>query len=204
MKTSIDPKSAAVLVIDMQNGFVHPDSAMGRSIGTAPQQALMPKLRKLIQLARARRIPVFWSQQVHLPDDVTRRRRHTASHVCRQGFLPCLRGTFETEFHPEILTFQRPEDHVITKHRASAFFDTNLDTRLRMLGRRTLIIAGCNTEFCVAHTVRDAYARDFDIVVVEDCVAGIQQKFHGLYLELFRSYFGEVIPVGQLSGVLAT
>ena len=90
-------------------------------------------------------------------------------------------------------------DHVIDKHRASVFFDTNLSTRLRMLGIDTLIIAGCNTEFCVAHTVRDAYARDYEIVVLEDAVAGIEPRFHALCLEMFGAYFAEVMPVGELA-----
>ena len=65
------------------------------------------------------------------------------------------------------------------KHRASVFFETTLDTKLRMLGVEQLIISGCNTEFCVETTIRDGYYRDMDIIVVRDCVAGPRPRFHG-------------------------
>lgn len=215
----IDPRDAAVLVIDMQNGFCHPESAMGQALGWDPscvdpeaasarvhaQMAIVPHIGTLVAWARDRNIPVLWSRQVHLPDDVTRTRRRIASHAQRQGFLPCLRNTWETEFAPGIATLIDPAaDAIIEKHRASVFHDTTLATRLRMLGTHTLVIAGCNTEFCVESTVREAYARDYDIVVVEDCVAGIRDDFHREALTRFRAYFGEVLPVAALDAMVMT
>ena len=129
---------------------------------------------------------------------MTRSRRRLRSHAQRQGFLPCLRGTWETDFTPEMQALLHRDDHVVEKHRASVFFDTNLPTQLRMLDTRTLLLAGCNPEFCVESTVREAYARDFDIVVVRDCVAGIRQDFHDEALTRFQAYFGEVLGVAEL------
>ena len=192
--------SAALLVIDMQRGFADPESHMGRTRGVAPQQAIVARIAEAVALCRHCEMPVLWSRQIHLPEDVTRARKRLATHAQKQGFLPCLRGTHETELIAPIAELvDEARDHVIDKHRASVFFDTNLSTRLRMLGIDTLIIAGCNTEFCVAHTVRDAYARDYEIVVLEDAVAGIEPRFHALCLEMFGAYFAEVMPVGELA-----
>jgi ureidoacrylate peracid hydrolase len=192
-------EEVALLVIDMQNGFVHPDSAMGKSVaGTATQRAIVPPILALAGFCRQRSIPVLWSRQEHFPQDQARARRRIQSHAARQGFLPCLRGTWETEFYPEIQCALGAEDHVVVKHRASAFYNTNLETKLRMLGTRVLLIAGCNTEFCVESTVRDAYARDFELLMVRDCVAGIQEQFHRRSLELFQAYFGEVVNSAEL------
>jgi ureidoacrylate peracid hydrolase len=123
------------------------------------------------------------------------------SHADRQGFLPCLRATWEVDFEPEIARMIRPEDHVVQKHRASAFYNTNLETKLRMLGTQVLIIAGCNTEFCVEGTVRDAYARDLDLVVPRECVAGIQAAFHEDSLRKFQAYFAEVVPLADMASL---
>lgn len=198
------PKSAcALLVIDMQNGFVHPDSAMGKSpSGTGAQLAIVPPILQTVARCRALGIPVLWSQQEHFPADVTRARKLIRPHSARQGFLPCLRGTWETAFYPDIQSAIHPEDHIVPKHRASVFYNTNLETKLRMLGTHFLLIAGCNTEFCVESTVRDGYARDFELIVISDCVAGIQPRFHANSLDVFAAYFGEVMPHDRLLDVL--
>lgn len=198
MTQILSKDNAALLVIDMQNGFCHEDSQMGRNVGVETQLGIIDSIGKLVVSCRERGVPVFWSQQIHFPGDKTRARKKLRTHAQKQKFLPCLKGTFETEFHPRIQPLMRAEDQIITKHRASVFFDTNLDTRLRMLGVSNLIIAGCNTEFCVAHTVRDAYARDYELIVVRDCVAGIKANYHELYLQLFADYFAEVIASEQL------
>lgn len=194
MPAFLDPAETVLLVIDLQKGFCHPDSAMGRANGVGPQRRILPRVARLVADCRARGVAVAWTKQIHFPEDATRARRRTSSHADKQGFLPCLRGTGETDFDEAIAGSVRPEDHVIDKHRASPFFDTTLPTKLRMLGTRALIIAGCNTEYCVESTVRDAYARDFELVVVSDCVAGIRADFHRDSLRKFAAYFAVVTP----------
>ena len=67
----IDPRITALLAIDMQNGFCHPESRMEKAgIGTANQRAIVPSVLRLIELARAYKIPIFFSQQIHFPEDV--------------------------------------------------------------------------------------------------------------------------------------
>ncbi|HUP56045.1 MAG TPA: isochorismatase family protein, partial [Bdellovibrionota bacterium] len=67
----IPKDQAALLVIDMQNGFVHPESGMGKRLGqrveksrsgTAAQQAIVPSILKLAERFRAQGVPVIWSQ----------------------------------------------------------------------------------------------------------------------------------------------
>ena len=199
----LNPKETALLVIDMQNGFVHPESGMGKSpSGTREQQRIVPQVIDLVSVCRTHQVPVIWSQQEHFPDDSARNAKRIRPHSARQGFLPCLRGTWETDFFEALRPSIRPEDHLVAKHRASVFYQTNLEAKLRMLGTRLLIIAGCNTEFCVESTVRDAYARDLDLLIVRDCVAGIQPRFHENSLEVFQAYFGEVVTLEELGGMI--
>lgn len=197
------PKSeTALLVIDMQNGFVHPNSGMGKSVsGTQAQQRIVPDIKRLVSFARDSKIPVIWSKQEHFPGDKMRARRMIRPHSMKQGFLPCLRDTWETEFFEDFRESIKSEDYIVEKHRASVFYNTNLETKLRMLGTRFLMIAGCNTEFCVESTVRDAYARDFELVIVRDCVAGINPEFHENSLKVMQSYFGEVLPLAMIPGI---
>lgn len=194
--------NTALFVVDMQNGFCHDDSQMGKNVGVDAQKKVMAPIAKTVSFCRERGLPIFWSQQIHFPEDVTRSRKKLKTHAQKQKFLPCLKGTFETDFHPDIKPLIDPSDQIITKHRASVFFDTNLNTRLRMLGVSNLIITGCNTEFCVAHTVRDAYARDYEMLILRDCVAGIKPEYHELCLKMFADYFAEVINSDQLSNYI--
>lgn len=199
----VDPRVTALLVIDIQKGFCHPESRMEKSgVGTANQRAIIPNVLQLIEVARGLDIPVFWSQQVHFPEDVTRRRRRIPSHQAKQRWTPCLRGTWEVDLMDEVAPHVHPEDLLIEKHRASLFLETTLDAKLRMLGIEQVIISGCNTEFCVETTIRDAYYRDLDVIVVRDCVASPRLQFHEDTLAKVETYFGAVVTLDELQAVI--
>jgi ureidoacrylate peracid hydrolase len=91
---------------------------------------------------------------------------------------------------------------VLEKHRASLFFQTTLDVKLRMLGIEQVLISGCNTEFCVETTIRDAYYRDLDVIVLRDCVASPRLDFHEDTLRKVETYFGAVISLDELESVV--
>ena len=195
----IDPSCTALIVIDIQKGFCDPESRMEKSgVGTENQRRIIPDVLKLVDLAHGWDMPVLWSQQIHFPEDVTRKRRRIPSHQDKQSWTPCLRGTWEVDFMPEAEAAFGPDDLVVEKHRASVFFETTLDTKLRMLGIEQVIISGCNTEFCVETTIRDAYYRDYDVIVVSDCVASPRLQFHEDTLAKVKTYFGEVVTLAEL------
>ncbi len=195
----LDPKDSALLVIDMQKGYCHPDSAMNQTgPGTKNQQAIVPNVRELVDVCRRAGLPVLWSQQVHFPDDAGRKAHRIPAHTTKRKFVPCLRGTWEVEFVDGLRTVVRPEDHVFEKHRATCFYNTTLETKLRMLGARSLIISGVNTNYCVESTIRDAYFRDYDVYVVKDCVAGSDEELHKATLRNVELYFGLVLTLDDV------
>jgi len=188
----------------MQNGYCHEEGGLGRAgVDVRPQKNVIPRVKELVRLARLRGISVLWSRQQHYPEDATRKAHRIPSHLDKRGIFPCLRETWDEEFVDELKTEVRAEDHVFIKHRSSCFFDTNLDTKLRMLGIRSLIISGVSTNYCVESTIRDAYARDYDLYVVEDCVAGSFPDLHEATLKNVRLYFGRVVTVAELEGLLS-
>ena len=198
----IDPKVTALLVIDMQNGFCHQDSHMAGVWGTERQRAIIPNVAKLVGIAHAHEMPVFWSRQVYLKKDVTRNRRRISGHLSRQRFIPCLEGTWEEELMEELAALVQPQDYVEVKHRASFFQETSLSAKLRYMGIEMLLISGVNTEFCVETTVRDGYMQDFDVVVVEECVSNSRPNFHRDTLDKIQAYFGEVIHLEQVEDLI--
>jgi ureidoacrylate peracid hydrolase len=199
MPPFIDPRRSALLVVDMQEGFCSPDAQMEQAgIGTANQRAIIPNAVRLVDVARRQGVPVFWSQQVHFPEDVTRQRRKSTipGHMDKQNFAPCLRGSWEVDFVAEMDV--RDEDYVIEKHRASMFFETTLSAKLRMLGIEQVIVCGVTTEFCCETTIRDAYYRDLDVIVARECVAGPYPRFHEDTLAKIETFWGAVVSLDEL------
>jgi nicotinamidase-related amidase len=69
-------------------------------------------------------------------------------------------------------------DLVVTKHQWGAFYGTELDLELRRRGIRTIVLGGISTNFGVESTARDAYERGYDLVFVEDAMAGLSAEAH--------------------------
>ena len=188
-----DPSLAGLLVIDMQNGFASPEGTLGKAgFDISMTRAIIPKIKQLVQAARSAGVHVFWSRQVHYPDDKTREQRLIPGHLARGAgrSMLCARGTWDAELIDELKPLVSPDDDIIQKHRASCFYSTNFEAELRIHGVRLLIITGTTSSFCVDSTIREAYARDFDVVVPGDAISDTEieatravlrstERFHG-------------------------
>lgn len=78
------------------------------------------------------------------------------------------------------------EDYFVLKPKHSAFFATTLDVLLKHLQVRRLMITGMATDICVLFTANDAYMRDFDITIPNDCVAANTQEQSHVALQLMQ------------------
>lgn len=204
MAIRIDPRETALLVIDMQNAFCHPEGGLARAgVSIEHQRSVVPNVKRLVQVCSQAGVPILWSIQEHWPEDRTRKRHRIPSHLDKRGLQICARGSWDAELHPELKAECRPEDYVFHKHRMSCFFDTTLHTKLRMLGTEVLIISGLNTNVCVESTIRDAYFRDYDLLVVEDCIACSFPDLHRATLKNVEIYFGQVTSLQELEKLLA-
>ena len=114
-------------------------------------------------------------------------------------------GTWDSELDPRM--DQRLEDYVLDKTRYSSFYNTSLEVILRGLGVDTLIVCGVTTEICVESTIRDAYFRDFKIIVPKDAVAAMDIGRHKGTLATIEFGFGSVTTsaelINDLSGIAA-
>ena len=110
----------------------------------------------------------------------------------------CRAGTWGAEFIEGL--GPKPGEAVITKHRFGAFAGTGLDQLLRARGLSSLIVAGVTTNCCVETTAREAVMREFNLIVVEDCV-GVKDHLADLHhatLEAIGTYFGLVRPASDV------
>lgn len=96
----------------------------------------------------------------------------------------------------------RPEDDVVVKKRYSAFFGTNLDSRLNRWGTQRLIIAGVNTHACIRVTAIDAYQRDLDVILAAECIASYDQEHHDVSLRYMAGKIARVMTNSQIDRVV--
>ena len=161
----------ALIIIDMQNGFLNPESPL--CIRDA--RATVPACAKVIAACREAGVPVIFVNRAYRADgsDV----EHTRYQVWAQGGRPLTPGStgpISVENPPE---FGRcPEDYEIIKPRYSAFFQTPLDLLLRRLGADTLILTGTTTPNCIRTTCYDAISLDYRVVVLEDCCSSNSEE----------------------------
>ncbi len=155
----------AVLVIDMQHDFCDPDAptTLWPSIG-----ATYEPIRQLCAEARARRLPVFYTQGLVAADGSSaglwryKQRYHAEGRVQIEGS----RGAaIIDELAPQ------PGDRLIRKWRPSAFFRTDFEVFLDVLAVDTLLVCGTSVSGCVRATVTDAFMRDIRPMVIRECIA---------------------------------
>jgi nicotinamidase-related amidase len=192
----VDPRHAALVLVDMQRDFVEPDGAFGElGVDLTMYEPMRPRLAGLLDAARATGAFVVHIQMTALPgrlsDSPAQLRFNLLMHETARAGGPALRytvpGTPGHEFVPELQP--EPGEAVVAKWRSSGFWGTNLDLLLRSNGIRTVIVTGCTTEGCVESTARDALFNDYYVVVVEDCVASDDRQQHDASMLLMRHRF---------------
>ena len=158
----------ALVVIDMQRGFLDPSSPLY----IAGAADTVPACARAIDCCHRAGVPVVFAVRHYRADgsDVERARYD----VWAKGGKP-LSETCPASMSdacPE--EFRRaPADYVIVKPRFSAFFHTELDLILRRLGVDTVLLAGTTTPNCIRSTFYDALSLDYDAVVLSDCTSSV-------------------------------
>jgi ureidoacrylate peracid hydrolase len=192
----LSPKRAAVLVIDMQNDYCHPDgceAALGADVSLAAEMA--PRLERFLANARASGIRIPFVRTLHSPwtNSATWLERGRGRHA-QSDMRLCLPGTWGSEFYAGIQPRQSPDwdpaghDYVVTKHRYSGFVGTDLDLVLRAQHIRTLIVTGTSSNGCVEATASDGFMRDYAIVYASDCSVASSVEKHQDCLDRVRSW----------------
>lgn len=189
---------AVLIVVDIQaSTFI--DDSTDRSIPNMPDyRARMTEARRLVDAARAARIPVVFVQEAHRPDLVDFGRELDGAEE-----IHCLEGDPRTELAVEQMGIG-PQDYTIKKRRYSCFFGTDLEILLKGLKAETLILCGGLTDVCVHYTFVDAHQHDYHCRVVEDCVAGSGLEAHEASLRAMEYLqTGARCSLGQMLAAMA-
>ena len=190
---TFDPKTTALIVIDMQRDFIE-DGGFGASLGNdvAPLQAIVPTTARLIAAARSAGLSVIHTRECHAPDlsDCPPAKRERGKPRLRIGDPgPMGRVLIAGEPGAAIVPELAPLDGeiVIDKPGKGAFYATSLGEDLARRGIRTLIFAGVTTEVCVQTTMREANDRGFECLLAEDATESYFPEFKAATLAMIRA-----------------
>lgn len=194
--------TTALVVIDMQNGFCSEDGFMNKiGLDWTSSAAAAAPIRRLLDGAREAGLPVFFTRY-SLNEDYSDAGLLLEVFPQIRGTGGMVRGSWDAEVIDELAP--RSDEVVIDKTRYSAFYETDLEERLRALGVEAVVVCGVTTNVCVESTVRDAFFRDFRIIVPSDATAAVTPELHEAALEDFRYSFGQVVEVDEILQALAS
>lgn len=160
-REALSPERSALLVLDMQRFFLERSSHA--FVPSAP--AILPRVERLVQAYRARRLPVIFTRHENTPDD--------AGQMARRWRDLIRPGSPEAE-----LVLDPAGAPVIVKHQYDAFHQTGLEALLRERGVEQVVITGVMTHLCCETTARSAFVRGFQVFFVVDGTATYNEEFH--------------------------
>ncbi|WP_306118915.1 MULTISPECIES: cysteine hydrolase [unclassified Roseitalea] len=172
-----DASTTALLIVDLQNDFLHPDGAYARGGQTSDAIAALPA--RVAPVADALRNKGGWvvSTQFTLVPGKNDEPLISPHLKALRPFLG--RGDFAPgAWGHRLVDRLQPADLVVEKVAYSAFYMTRLEWVLRKVGIDTLLVAGIVTNGGVASTVRDAHVRDLRVGVLEDGCGAFSRQAH--------------------------
>jgi nicotinamidase-related amidase len=195
----LDPDHSALIVVDIQNDFVHNDGFLATKLGQdmTHVHAALPRINDAIRVARGAGVPVIYLQEVIseatlLPNFMTQ--------FGSFDEVAVREGTWGAEFADELLQPQAHE-RVIRKPCYDGFQDSALDVTLRGLGIRTCIYAGCATNVCVEATARHGFVKGYYTALLDDACGALTVQEHEATLNTFKVFYGPVLRVEELSAI---
>ena len=191
----LDPKHTAILIVDLQNDFLHPKGAYGRAGQGSPEIAVLPD--RLLPLLRAVRNAGGWivsTQFTLVPGKggepfIAKHLKKLRPFLKKGDFMPASWGN-------SLVDKLQPADITVEKVAYSAFYQTRMEFALSRAGIKALLVCGIVTNGGVASTVRDAHVRDFHTITLEDGCAAFSPDTHDTAIKAL-STVGETMTIAE-------
>jgi ureidoacrylate peracid hydrolase len=217
LREKVEPARAALIVIDVQNDFCAVGGMMSNEgFDVSEAQKAAARLPRLLTTARSAGALVVFVRNIYSTDaEFSSMNRNKPANIYlsdawleqaarkRKGSYTrrpvCTAGSWEGDFYGDVRPL--PGEPIVTKHRYSAFYNTDLDSILRSNGIRTIVLTGVATNVCVETTAREGFVRDYYIVLVSDGTATYAAEDHQATLRNVDRFFGEVATIADIVGL---
>jgi nicotinamidase-related amidase len=188
-KLTLDPKTTALVLIDLQKGIV------SRNVAPHTASEVVARSAQMAERFRALESTVVL---VHVSFSLDGRDRLTAP------VDEPMAGASPPPGWDEIVPEVGPQsgDLVVVKHQWGAFYETGLDLQLRRRGVQTIVLGGLVTNFGVESTARDAYERGYAVVLAEDAMASATAEAHAFAVQSVFPRLGRVRSVASILDAL--
>lgn len=201
------PARTALVLIDLQNDVIRNDQGpfYGAIFRQVQDQGIVPRVAALVDAAHATGAPVFFITVVRRPDYLDVVNQLTELVAAGKG-VPAkqqrslIAGTHGAQLVDELQP--GPSDYVLVKKRRSAFLGTELDFHLRCLGVTTVVVGGVATDLGVENSVREAWDRDYNVVVCEDICTAVPLAAHDYALRSVFPRMARVMTAAQVEQAL--
>jgi len=181
--------NTALVLIDVQNSFFHPDGGNYY----AESASVVPELKRLLKRARGSGCLVIHVAEQHRPNVEDFESAKLPEH--------CVAGEFDAQFFENFGPGDDTE-FLLSKRRMSAFFGTDLDLLLREKGIERLVVAGVKANVCIRATVQDAFSLGYRCIVPRDAVNSNRSHLADASLEDIDRYLGWVVSVDEAEAML--
>ena len=186
-KDKVAPQNCAVILVDLQNDFCHPNGAWGKVVADPDLSKRVEAIDLFLSEARSFGVPVLFLRTIY--------NKWTISAPIQEWWQKlgigsvCMEGSSGADFYQV-----RPQekDRVVNKYRSSGFMETDLDLTLRAKEVQTVLLGGVGVWGGFFDTARDAVAKNYHVFLLEDCIAGGKPEERSMLIDLFRRYQGEV------------
>jgi ureidoacrylate peracid hydrolase len=195
----------ALVVVDMQNGFVSKDGSYDKlGMNTSNYREIIPRLKELIEFCRSKEIPVFYTEAVKEASGIDILTKiHNFLPKSRQERLKfpiCIRGTWDGLTIDELKP--KENDPVVIKRRDSAFQDTEFRVWLQSEGINLLVFTGIDTSICVETSLRDGFNIGYDVALISDATASGNKEHYRTTLQRVRDYYGLVMSIDRFKKMI--
>ena len=182
----LDPKTTALILIDLQNGIV------GLPLAPRTGDEAVEVGKTLTARFREAGAPVVLVNVAFAPD---------FGDALRQPVdrpMPGPAAALPTTWSQLVDGLARPGDIRVTKHQWGAFFGTDLDVQLRRRGVRAVVIGGIATNMGVESTARQAHEHGYEVVVAEDATSSLDAAMHGFAVNALLPMISRVVQSGSI------
>ena len=199
---ALDPVRTALVVVDLQNGFMAP----GQPAETPNAREIVPAVNRLAGATRAAGGTVVWIQNTITPESIEAWSVWFGDFGTgewgprmQRAFTP---GDFGHAIYPSLEV--KPGDLTVRKTRFSALIQgaSDLDAILRARGIDTLIVVGTATNVCCESTARDAMMLNYKVFFVSDANACRTDEEHNATLAIMMVMFADVRSTDEMIALL--
>ncbi len=183
----LDMTHAALMVIDMQNNFVHPDG----SVYLSGSRHIIKRIRGLLNLFRNHKRPVIFTRHEHAPDNSDTGVMDlwwSGSHIYRD--------TWAAEIIDKLTVEE--SDIIVSKNRYSAFHGTELQEILKQHNVNQLVITGVMTNLCCETTAREAFMNDYLVYFCLDGTATATEDMHVASIQNLAYGFAYIVTAEEI------